>query len=629
VPVIFNTVESLVINGLGGDDTLNVNTPATDSTVVVTPGATVDAGHVQVDSLVPLRFTNLGAGGEVSITSTGGTDTLIYNGTAASDTFVVPHAMAAAPSIGLNHRIGVSTVSVVNYTLRGLGGDDRFTITPQAGVEIRVEGDEPSGSDSLNFLRDPNGAATVVVELDSDPADPSLIQTIAQPGLGAVTLSGIETANVDANTADVYVAGTRRDDVFHFTPHSTSSATLTAEGIATVFHFTGVPAANTFTVSGGSFGFADKLIFHGSNGRDRIRVDVPNRTVQLDVQNMAFPPAVIATWRGVTLDDGTAAFGTSGIIEGVEVRGHDGNDTFHVVPGPALGNGLFVKIDGGSALANDALLITNLDAANNPVPLANTDFVVVNKSRVADAGNLLVFRNANRLPGIAYENVEILWANVAPVNPNTGDPNLLLLGPDLYESNNFRATAAFLGSGSTINVQNLALFPNNVEHVGLPADVDYFRVVAEQTGTLDFQVYFRTFAAGLLPGGGNINIQVLDSSGNIIAGDASVVPAGQPAFGTFDATPDARVRIPAVAGQSYYLNVFGATGEVINGYDLTVINTAPPRCPSTWNWPTISRSSPERRKCRRSTRSPAARPISSTMRRPTRSTWICSSTGSS
>src|SRR5207247_2588838 len=39
---------------------------------------------------------------------------------------------------------------------------------------------------------------------------------------------------------------------------------------------------------------------------------------------------------------------------------------------------------------------------------------------------------------------------------------------------------------------------------------------------------------------------------------------------------DERVRIPVVAGQTYYLRVFGATPNVVNGYNLTVVNTAPP-----------------------------------------------------
>ena len=109
---------------------------------------------------------------------------------------------------------------------------------------------------------------------------------------------------------------------------------------------------------------------------------------------------------------------------------------------------------------------------------------------------------------------------MAAVNPNTGNPNLLILGPDNYEQNDFRATAAFLGSASTINAPHESIFPNVLEHRFAPADQDYYRAVAQQTGTLDFQVYFRLFSTALLPAGGNLNIQVLDVAGNVIASGA-------------------------------------------------------------------------------------------------------------
>ena len=103
-------------------------------------------------------------------------------------------------------------------------------------------------------------------------------------------------------------------------------------------------------------------------------------------------------------------------------------------------------------------------------------------------------------------------------------------------------------------------------------------MVAQTTGTLDFQVYFRTFATTLLPAGGAINLEVFDVNGNMIA--SATAAAGNQA-GTFGAdggigNPNARIRIPVVAGQTYYLEVVRATGPVVNGYSATIINTAPP-----------------------------------------------------
>ncbi|NLY02819.1 MAG: DUF4394 domain-containing protein, partial [Rhodopirellula sp.] len=133
----------------------------------------------------------------------------------------------------------------------------------------------------------------------------------------------------------------------------------------------------------------------------------------------------------------------------------------------------------------------------------------------------------------------------------------------------FRTTAAYIGSGSALNVTNLAIFPNATEHPFVPADNDFFRFVAQQTGTLDFQVYFQQFSSELLPAGGNLTIAVYDAQGDFIADSSPALD------------DDERVRIPVVAGQTYYLRVYGETTNLlqntaVNGYDMTIVNTAPP-----------------------------------------------------
>jgi hypothetical protein len=58
--------------------------------------------------------------------------------------------------------------------------------------------------------------------------------------------------------------------------------------------------------------------------------------------------------------------------------------------------------------------------------------------------------------------------------------------------------------------------------------------------------------------------------------DGTLIVDGTGAFGVNDATNDERIRIPAVAGQTYYLRVFGALPETVNGYDMSIINTPAP-----------------------------------------------------
>ncbi|MCU0875684.1 MAG: hypothetical protein MUE50_25410, partial [Pirellulaceae bacterium] len=578
--VVFSQVEAVAIDGRSdlNDDSLTVRSQGGVDYVVLEPGAAFDSGTVWIrsstgaESTPPLTFRALGEDALVSFAS--GTpnvreDRLEYLGTNTADAFTVTAANGG--TVLLNQQLEVRFPGAAELVLHGLQSDDTFNVLPMAGVAIRVDGGDPSASDTLNFERAVAGAATVVVNLDAVPGGPSFVQTIEQPGLGIVTLAGIETANLDANTADLFFSGTRVDDEITFTPTSGDSGSVTARGIATRFNFDEVPSGNALRITGGGTGlggppgggFSDKVIFEGTTGSDRIRVNSPTRFVQLVIQGFGFPPPILATWRGVTLDDSTSPFGTPGVIETVEVRGRDGDDTFHVVPGDSIGNGLFVNIDGGSPHASDALVITDLDGANNPIPLAASDFVVDSKSLVAGAGQIIVFQSAVRRPGIAYQDVEVVSPNVFV--SAAGDPNLLVLGPDPFEENEFRTTAAFLGSGHTLNVEDLAIFPNAAEHVGVPADQDWFRVVAQTTGTLDFQVYFRQFPPALLPAAGDLNIEVRDAAGNVMTG-----------FGVNDATDNERIRIPAVAGRTYYLRVFGADGDVVNGYDVTVVNQAPP-----------------------------------------------------
>ena len=109
----------------------------------------------------------------------------------------------------------------------------------------------------------------------------------------------------------------------------------------------------------------------------------------------------------------------------------------------------------------------------------------------------------------------------------------------------------------------------------------FYHVVAQQTGTLDFQVYFQLFSPSLLPGGGDLSIQVYNAAGQLLGASSGAFGAAS-TLASPAPTGD-RVRIPAVAGQSYYLRVTGAFNvdghinpTIVNGYNATIINTPPP-----------------------------------------------------
>ena len=138
---------------------------------------------------------------------------------------------------------------------------------------------------------------------------------------------------------------------------------------------------------------------------------------------------------------------------------------------------------------------------------------------------------------VNFSEVEI----AQPIAGAGGD--VVVFKHDPFEFNDARTLATYLGANAAINVDP-TINPGLDPAFGFPADEDWYRVVAEKTGVLDFQVYFRqvaTVPSGRpgLPNAGNLDIAVTDTSGNVVAG-----------FGVNDSSNDERIRIPAIAGQT-------------------------------------------------------------------------------
>ncbi len=608
VPITFTTIEQVTINGQGGGDTLTNTEPdngAAGNEIVFTPGATPDSGTIQARTTnggpqTPLTFTNLSANGKVvfaNMTANGApqrTDILDFYGTAASDVFNVTPPAGGTVQVVKPAGSGPATVftTVVTNTpgiaalnLLGLNGDDLFNLTGALSyTTTEVDAGDPSASDTVS-LTSPVAAVAVAI------ADPALATNTTIIGYGGtVTLVGVEIANLSLVTAGAVnepltATGYSGPNSFTYTPTGATTGTFTDAGVNTTFNFSNIGTA-LFTLAGQA-DIGDQVIVNGTVSSDFILVDSPNRNVTVD-------NAAGTDLKTVHLDP---------TIEALQVNGKTGTDTFYVVPALATATGtgggatttavpinLLIDIEGGPAPNADELVVGNftLGAGANPVQngvstnLAATDFVIVNHSLDPNAGVVRVYRSIagapTLLPDTSYHNVGLVSPLVLPpgADPNTFNPNLLILGPDIYEQNETRANAAFLGSAAAINAPHEAIFPNSLEHRFAPADQDYYRFVAQNTGTLDFQVYFQLFSPTLLPGGGNLNIQALDAAGNVLASGAP------PVFGSVGTTADARIRIPVVQGQTYYLHVFGANqngtanGLVVNGYDMTIINTAPP-----------------------------------------------------
>ncbi|MBI2823592.1 MAG: pre-peptidase C-terminal domain-containing protein [Planctomycetia bacterium] len=268
-------------------------------------------------------------------------------------------------------------------------------------------------------------------------------------------------------------------------------------------------------------------------------------------------------------------------VQAIRVEAGAGADRISVTQADALvatpGVTVPITVLGGAPAAGDRLLVTD-DGIG--------DTTIQRQGAVDGNGSFQV----GPLAPIYYEDVD--YAQLGPINDITGGTGsdglgkLVVFKHDPYEDNNSLANAWFLGSGKTINVDPtidpgpFVPIPPIIAGGGaqvpvvFPADVDWFRFVAAETGTLDMQVYFRqvgTLANGRagLPGDGNLDIQIFDAAGNKIGESLSN-------------DDDERVDIPVVRNQTYYLRVFShvpappGVANAVNVYNITAINVSAP-----------------------------------------------------
>jgi hypothetical protein len=122
------------------------------------------------------------------------------------------------------------------------------------------------------------------------------------------------------------------------------------------------------------------------------------------------------------------------------------------------------------------------------------------------------------------------------------------LSPDPYEPNESIAAATVLGSVPQVTLTNLT--------IDVAGDEDFFNVTAHSTGTLSVDLFFSNVS-------GDLDLQVQDSAANVLASSATT-------------NDTEHATIPVVAGQHYYVRVFGASGAETNTYSVTLDNAAAP-----------------------------------------------------
>jgi len=381
--VHFSGIENLVINGQGGNDTLKVVTPAGPDTVTLTPGAAADSGDITVTnttggtvnaSATPLSFTNLGATGNLMLLDgTGGasTDTFVYNGTPANDTFTV----AATGAVTLNTQIAVNTPGVAKLVLDGLGGTDTFNLFAPLPATLASTTIEADAVVNLAGYGTPIGVTLG-----------GTAQQVTGGGLGVVNLPATATVNVTNGAGAVTVSGTAGlPNALVVTPTGLNSAQIQDNGPALLLNVT---TTGALTVQGAG-GPLDSVTINGTPGNDTMQLSggplapqvafLPTgslKTINLSAGNTA--ALILATGAGsdsVIVDSTAGPFtipvtydGGSGATDTLTLQQNAGNpaptsDTY--APGPVAGSGSSTLV---FAAGTEAINFSNLKPVTDLVP---------------------------------------------------------------------------------------------------------------------------------------------------------------------------------------------------------------------------------------------------------------------
>lgn len=553
--VLFTGVEHLteVIQQTDGDGVRMDGTIGNDAIEFI-PGVTNDSGTFvgTMDqnnatgfgpfTATPMSFTGafpLANDSDVNFFNPGGTDSIVFNGTANDDNISIQGGEAGGTEFrNTLNGILMARLEVFNVAsglVRGLAGNDTINVTVPAGpaaVTLRIEGgDSDQFTDTLNYTASAGAATTVNLG--------TATITQATPAGNPVTYNGIERINLVSSGAGSTLAfvGTAGDDAFNFSPSALGAGSMnaTATGAATLtsplFTYTGV--GGNITVNGGAGG-NDTLNLSATNGSDRINVNQTAANALSYTQN-AFTQLFTLT-----------AVGTVGVYA------LGGDDLIQVSWLDALGitgGGVRYHVDGGTSFTRDRLSV---------VDNGTGDLMLYRKGGINTTGSVTIGpANANPL-NVDFVNIDTM----TPVVGAGGD--IVTFKYDPYEFNDDIGNATDLGSAQTINVDP-TIDPSGDPTFGLPGDQDTFRLQALKTGLFDIQALFRqiaTVASGRpgLPGNGDLTVDVLNAAGTLLATTNANLVTGE------------RLVVPVVSGQVYYVRVRGSNALAINNYSLQVEN---------------------------------------------------------
>jgi subtilisin-like proprotein convertase family protein len=294
--------------------------------------------------------------------------------------------------------------------------------------------------------------------------------------------------------------------------------------------------------------------------------------------------------------------------DNVHLLGGSGNDTF-VLNSTYSATGTNNTIDGGSGTNNiieindptgNLSITLSFDGSLLVITVGNvvSQYVVTNIQGISinggyqlavedvGTGDCTIWRQGSdglsgsltigSLPQISYTGIP--YVKVLPVSPVTdgygadGVGRVVVFDTDPMESNDSRRTATdFSILQASHLLPTIDLGADSTRNV--PADEDWYRFVATETGTFCFQLDYESIGTlsngnSGLPGDGLLLLNVYDADGNPITKASSDVDGSQ--------------TLGVQKGVTYYVRVRGATSDAVNVYNikLTDVDTSGPQVTS-------------------------------------------------
>jgi Ca2+-binding RTX toxin-like protein len=422
-------VQTIIITGGDGDDTLVVNNPAGSvfapnaviwydggegfDTLVVqggggphfseiySPGPTKDAGVIETTNGTACQVINFS--GLEPIQDNVPAATLTINGNPADNAINYSQGPGGGIFVGNTGLVSVDNFETIefnnktNLTINGLAGDDTVNLNYQnatnpAGLTgtITVNGGDPSASDTLilnglagqldnlRYLPTSVGAGTVIN--DSAP----------QPNVLFTGFEHLSLVVQQANGDGVRLDGTTGNDAVEFFHGVTSDSgnfggTMdqnNATGVGpfpmTPMSFTGAfPLANDSDVNFFNPGGTDSLVFNGTSKDDNIQL-AGGEAGGTDIRN--------------TVNGIVAARLEVFNVASVLVRGYEGNDSFSVnePAGPAATS---IRIEAGDSDASTDVL--NFAAPTGAATTINLGSTTITST--GPAGNAVTYTGLERI----------------------------------------------------------------------------------------------------------------------------------------------------------------------------------------------------------------------------------------